>query len=207
MLHISISFQKQLRNITNVNRTTFDQVSLSSSFCYISIVKKITRRRLDFAKKNHHSDVIMGAMAPQITGISIVYSTACSVTDQRKHQSYAREENSPATCEFPAQRPVTRKMFPFDDVIRSFREHNFGYSMHYIFKCMSGSLTRDIGENVPGIPGACATPNLMYLVRGPYLRDHDGVRPGKCFHSYWPVVMEIHDSPVGFPIPNKWPVI
>ena len=33
--------------------------------------------------------------------------------------------------------------------------------------CMSGSLTRGGGENVPGIPGACATRDFMYLVRGP----------------------------------------
>ena len=32
---------------------------------------------------------------------------------------------------------------------------------------MSGSLTRGGGENVPGIPGACATRNFTYLVRGP----------------------------------------
>ena len=31
--------------------------------------------------------------------------------------------------------------------------------------CMSGSLTRGGGENVPS---ACATRNFMYLVRGPY---------------------------------------
>ena len=36
--------------------------------------------------------------------------------------------------------------------------------------CMSGSLTRGGGENVPGIPGACATRNFTYLVRGPWLR-------------------------------------
>ena len=35
--------------------------------------------------------------------------------------------------------------------------------------CMSGSLTRDGGENVPGIPGACATRNITYLARGPWL--------------------------------------
>ena len=35
--------------------------------------------------------------------------------------------------------------------------------------CMSGSLTRDDGENVPGIPGACATCNLTYLARCPLL--------------------------------------
>ena len=33
--------------------------------------------------------------------------------------------------------------------------------------CMSGSLTRGVGENVPGFPGACATRDFTYLVRGP----------------------------------------
>ena len=35
--------------------------------------------------------------------------------------------------------------------------------------CMSGSLTCGGGENVPGIPGACATRNFPCLVRGPFL--------------------------------------
>ena len=34
--------------------------------------------------------------------------------------------------------------------------------------CMSGSLTRGGGENVPGIHGAGATRNFMYLARGPW---------------------------------------
>ena len=33
--------------------------------------------------------------------------------------------------------------------------------------CMSGSLTRGGGENVPGITGAYAPRNIMYLLRGP----------------------------------------
>ena len=33
--------------------------------------------------------------------------------------------------------------------------------------CMSGLLIRGGGENVPGIPGACTTRNIAYLVRGP----------------------------------------
>ena len=33
--------------------------------------------------------------------------------------------------------------------------------------CMSGSLNRSGGENVAGIPGACATRNFTYLARGP----------------------------------------
>ena len=45
--------------------------------------------------------------------------------------------------------------------------------MHHVTRftqipwCMSGSLNRGGEENVPGIPGACATHNFMYLVRGP----------------------------------------
>ena len=34
--------------------------------------------------------------------------------------------------------------------------------------CMSESLTRGGGENVPGIPGGCAIRNYTYLARGPY---------------------------------------
>ena len=52
--------------------------------------------------KCHYNDVIMSAMASQIIGISIVYSTVCSGADQRKHQSPAS-----LACvggrEFPAQ--------------------------------------------------------------------------------------------------------
>ena len=34
--------------------------------------------------------------------------------------------------------------------------------------CMSGSLIRGGGENVRGIPGACATRNFTHLARGPW---------------------------------------
>ena len=37
----------------------------------------------------HYNDVIMGAMASQITSLTIVYSSVYSATDQRKHQSSA----------------------------------------------------------------------------------------------------------------------
>ena len=63
----------------------------------------------------------MGTMTSQITSLTIVYSTVYSDADQRKHQSSAslafvrgihrRPVNSPHKW------PVTRKMFPFDDVI------------------------------------------------------------------------------------------
>ena len=42
-----------------------------------------------FANTSHYDDVIMGAMASQITSHTIVYSAVYSDADQRKHQSSA----------------------------------------------------------------------------------------------------------------------
>ena len=69
----------------------------------------------------HYSGVIMSRMASQITSVSIVCSAICSGTHQRKHQSstslaFVRRIHR-GTGESPHQRPVTRKMFSFDDVI------------------------------------------------------------------------------------------
>ena len=56
----------------------------------------------------------MGAIASQITSLTIVYSAVCSGADQRKHQNSA--SLAFVIGEIPAQGPVTRNMFPFDDV-------------------------------------------------------------------------------------------
>ena len=37
----------------------------------------------------HYSNVIMGAVAPQITSVTIVYATVYTDADQRRHQSFA----------------------------------------------------------------------------------------------------------------------
>ena len=37
----------------------------------------------------HYGDVVMGTMAPQITSLTIVYSTVYSGADKGKHQSSA----------------------------------------------------------------------------------------------------------------------
>ena len=71
----------------------------------------------------HYSDVIMSAMASQITSLTIIYSTVYSGADQ---------ENTSKLCvtgllwgihwwpvNSPHKGPVTQKMFPFDDVIMS----------------------------------------------------------------------------------------
>ena len=70
---------------------------------------------------SHYTDVTMSPMSSQITSLGIVYSTVYSGADQRKHQSSAslafvrRIHRGPVNS--PHKRPVTRKMFPFDDVI------------------------------------------------------------------------------------------
>ena len=59
----------------------------------------------DFLLRWHYSDVIMSAMASQITGLTIVDSTVCSGADQRKHQSSASLAFVRGTDRwFPAQR-------------------------------------------------------------------------------------------------------
>ena len=73
---------------------------------------------------HHYDDVIMGTIASQSTSLTTVYLTVCSGADQSKHQSSAslafvwgihrRPVNSPHKW------PVTRKMFPFDDVIMNY---------------------------------------------------------------------------------------
>ena len=69
----------------------------------------------------HYSDVIMSGIASQITSLTIVYSTVYSDADQRKHPSSASLalvwgfHRGPVNS--PHKWPVTRKMFPFDDVI------------------------------------------------------------------------------------------
>ena len=79
--------------------------------------------RKSYISHIHYSDVIMSTMASQITSHTSVYSTVCSDADQRKHQNsaslafvrgiYLWPVNS------PHKGPVTRKRFPFDDVIMS----------------------------------------------------------------------------------------
>ena len=69
----------------------------------------------------HYDDIIMGDMAWQITSFRIVYSTIYSGADQSKHQCSASLaflwgiHRGPVNS--PHKWPVTRKIFPFDDVI------------------------------------------------------------------------------------------
>ena len=73
--------------------------------------------------RNHYGDVIMGAIASQITSLTIVYSTVYPDADQRKHQSSASLAFvwgiHRGLVNSPHKWPVTWKMFPFHDVFMS----------------------------------------------------------------------------------------
>ena len=91
----------------------------------------------------HYGDVIMGAIASQITSLTIVHSTLYSDADQRKHQISASlvfvRGIHPGPLNSPHKWPVTRKMFPFDDVIMKIylflmskmMSNDYGFSWHY----------------------------------------------------------------------------
>ena len=71
--------------------------------------------------RTHYDDVIMSAIASRITNLTNVYLIVYSRADQRKHQSSASLafvrgiHRKPVNS--PHKGPVTRKIFPFDDVI------------------------------------------------------------------------------------------
>ena len=90
-------------------------------------------------RRYHYSDAIMSAMVSQITGISVVYSSVCSDADQRKCQRSASLAFVRGIRRSPEDSPhkgsVTRKMFPFDDVImitRNFK--NFRWILPFCMK-------------------------------------------------------------------------
>ena len=96
--------------------------------------------------------------------LTIVYSTVCSGADQRKHQSYVSLAFVWGIHRWPVNSPhkwpVTRKMFPFDDVIMT----KTGISL-----CMGLVLGHDLIRNTrpSNIPGynAVITNDYFYLCR------------------------------------------
>ena len=96
-----------------------------------SLVTYISVTRLQFNKASFlfvpSGDAIMSAMTSPILSVSIVYSAVCSGADQRKHQNFASLAFVRGIHHWPVnsphnEGPVTRKMFPFDDVIMVFQD-------------------------------------------------------------------------------------
>ena len=96
---------KHLRSKALTSRVPWKRARFSFIFC-----------------RSHYSDVIMGAMACKIPSLTIVYSIVYSGADQRKYQcstslAFVRGiHRGPVNS--PHKRPVTRKLFPFVDVIK-----------------------------------------------------------------------------------------
>ena len=90
----------------------------------------------------HYDDVIMTMLASQITSLMVVYSIVYLGVNQRKHQSSASlafvREIHRGPVNFPHKWPVTRKMFPLDDVIM---EH-----------CWPGALVATVLSTYPCVP-------------------------------------------------------
>ena len=107
--HIDRQTDRQT-GIGTVNLAVFRQLAVNTSNCRIF--------------KSHYSDVRMGTIASQINSLAIVYSAVYSGADQRKHQSSASlafvRGIHRGLVNSPHKWPVTRKMFPFDDVIMTF---------------------------------------------------------------------------------------
>ena len=103
----------------------------------------------------HYCDVIMGTMASQITSLTIVYSIVYSGADQRKHQSSA----SLGPVNSPHKWPVTRKMFPFDDVIMKEILGVLRWACRVASLLYLGFLRQQHNDNIP--QGAISSTRLL----------------------------------------------
>ena len=112
---------------SELNRTRWENsrdrsgVAFPKVCAFVSLQHDALCQYFIFSGIVHNCDVIMGAMASQITSLMIVYATAHSGADQRKHQSTTSLAFVRGIHRWPVnsphKRPVTRKIFPFDDVI------------------------------------------------------------------------------------------
>ena len=84
---------------------------------------------------NHYGDVMMGVLASQISSLTIVHSNVYSGADQRKHQSSVSLAFVRGIHRWPVNSPhkwpVTRKMFPFDDVIMLSSVNDLGITKQF----------------------------------------------------------------------------
>ena len=111
-----------MRTRSKYFRVSWVRLIISSlSICSKSNSFMMTLSNGNIFRVTHYGDVIMDAIASQITSLTIVYSIVYSDADQRKRQSSASLafvrgiHRGPVNS--PHKWPVTRKMFPFYDVI------------------------------------------------------------------------------------------
>ena len=122
VMRFANNFLSWLRHVVTqslANRLTRDpKIVIHGNSC---IILYVFHKHCFIVSTKHYSDVIMSAMMSQITGVSIVYSNVYSGADQRNHQSSESVAFVRGTHRWPVnsphKRPVTRKMFPFYDII------------------------------------------------------------------------------------------
>ena len=124
----------------------------------------------------HYTDVIMGTIPSQITSLAIIYSTVYSDADQRKHQSSASLAFVRVIHRWPVNSPhiwpVTRKMFPFDDVIMTTiprvqcvngSYYQMSYLPYHIYVNME--FVDGLASLVTGIAGVRKSETNLYIPR------------------------------------------
>ena len=124
--NVSVNDTQELASSRGRNFFTLATASLQHDFRYFWFVWFFWAQSMQKCvflslAAHHYCDVIIGAMASQITSLTIVYSTVYSGVDQRKYQSSASMAFVWGIHRWPVNSPhkwpVMRKMLPFDDVI------------------------------------------------------------------------------------------
>ena len=111
--------------------------------------------------------------------------------------SYQIRKIAGCACAGNAGNVFPRRRFQRKPLVSDPGMHH-GTCVTHVPWCMSGSLTCGDGENVPGIPGACATCNFTYLARGPCAKFCSGnvtmisMKAQWNFHYIWFMNEENH---------------
>ena len=160
----------------------------------------------------HYSDVIMGAMAYQITSLVIVYSTVYSGADQRKHQSSASLAFVSGIHRWPVNSPWLMSCFKESLIVskgianqllnikRVLVLWGYRYECTYMNTNPCNSIQENTFEKVVykfvsySVQASMREP-LASLVGS----SHDDVIKWKHFPRYWPFVQGIRRSPVNSP--------
>ena len=121
-----IGWSHILVGLASHNLQTFLLQKISVSFSPLTQLTKADVNNVRRRTWKHYSDVTMRVIASHITDISTVCSSVCSGAHQRKHQmsaslAFVRGIHR-RSVDSPHKGPVTRKMFPFDDVIMTWCE-------------------------------------------------------------------------------------
>ena len=111
----------------------------------------------------HYDDVIMTMLASQITSLTVVYSIVYSGVNQRKHQSSASlafvREIHRGPVNFPHKWPVTRKMFPFDDIIMNITQWAVNIMNSKIYNTSIDNIKSGInGANLTTVAASAVAP-------------------------------------------------